>query len=790
MTELATEIAAALRRDGEPATAIDVLATALSVPPFVTWEHLRGVRRQLLGAGSLVVELDLADSHLVVSVTRSGLVLSSRHVRWARTRLRTLLAGRDGADRLMPRDGGLPPLLAIEARLTHAFVSREEYIDECESMLRGVLLTLTQENRDGIRDWATGALHRLPREVVATSAGYLLCGVVGIESPVQAAHQWPIDLQLARDLSGFLPTRLVGLHRDGAVTDFGPPSRSRPHAISVPTLPGVPLRVSWSEDGETQVHLVDLARLPAAFATGTNEVAIEDFSGARFTLEAFEGVAPELIELTRCLEIAQSALDMRLPLGVTVLRRVRSGYVVGLVEAPALTAYVYASDFEALRLWSELPEPKVLLTRVDPVARTVLAAPAPTMQRVPEEVEVGDVVPATVASIAKFGVFVRMSGGMTGLLHDSEVAASLEIELGGHLLVQVHRISLERDRIWFATSPPRPATTPPRHGAWRSGDETRLRQLELVESIPVGWTGVGPISKVVPYGYFVALPARDGETIDGLLHNSQIAAGPDLDEGDTVEVEVILVEDGRISLATHPRKRPDTPERVVVPRPPRPPQPGPTRNVPAPRPRPAGPSMSTDDIPALIASFLATLKRPISLTNLVGWLNHQPGAPDIGAAKVRWGGFRGVVAAAGGTVYTAPDGIHFALPSDLTSSDGEGGRRFALTSSLSRSAMGDRQDAIMARAVLAEVHSAHAPLRSHADVRRALRDALKRMEGQPVGGAMLSHALLEMCDSVLSQQRWFGFAKFVDFLQNTCPEVSIQRRATEMYVSLPASSSD
>lgn len=63
----------------------------------------------------------------------------------------------------------------------------------------------------------------------------------------------------------------------------------------------------------------------------------------------------------------------------------------------------------------------------------------------------GDLVPGTVASITKFGVFVRVDPGVEGLVHVSETTRPLEsFEVGEALEVRLERFHLDKKRLAFS----------------------------------------------------------------------------------------------------------------------------------------------------------------------------------------------------------------------------------------------------------------------------------------------------------------------------------------------------
>lgn len=147
----------------------------------------------------------------------------------------------------------------------------------------------------------------------------------------------------------------------------------------------------------------------------------------------------------------------------------------------------------------------------------------------------------TVSSIVDFGAFVDL-GGIDGLIHISELSwnhvnhPSEVVKVGQEVEVEVLDVDLQRERISLGLK----QTTP---DPW----------VKLVESYPVGAIVDGKVTKVVPFGAFVAL----GENTEGLVHISEMAPrhietpAQVVKVGDEVKVKVMEInpERRRISLS-------------------------------------------------------------------------------------------------------------------------------------------------------------------------------------------------------------------------------------------------
>ena len=147
----------------------------------------------------------------------------------------------------------------------------------------------------------------------------------------------------------------------------------------------------------------------------------------------------------------------------------------------------------------------------------------------------------TVSSIVDFGAFVDL-GGIDGLVHISELSwnhvnhPSEVVKVGQEVEVEVLDVDLNRERISLGLKQTQP-------DPW----------VKLVESYPVGTIVDGTVTKIVPFGAFVAL----GEATEGLVHISEMAPrhidapAQVVHVGDVVKVKVMEInpERRRISLS-------------------------------------------------------------------------------------------------------------------------------------------------------------------------------------------------------------------------------------------------
>ncbi|MBR0406197.1 MAG: 30S ribosomal protein S1 [Eggerthellaceae bacterium] len=147
----------------------------------------------------------------------------------------------------------------------------------------------------------------------------------------------------------------------------------------------------------------------------------------------------------------------------------------------------------------------------------------------------------SVSSIVDFGAFVDL-GGIDGLVHISELSwnhvnhPSEVVKVGQEVEVEVLDVDLNRERSSLGLKQTQPDP-----------------RVQLVEAYPDGTIVDGTVTKIVPFGAFVAL----GESTEGLVHISEMAPrhietpAQVVKVGDVVKVKVMEInpERRRISLS-------------------------------------------------------------------------------------------------------------------------------------------------------------------------------------------------------------------------------------------------
>jgi len=157
-----------------------------------------------------------------------------------------------------------------------------------------------------------------------------------------------------------------------------------------------------------------------------------------------------------------------------------------------------------------------------------------------ETLKEGARVNGTVTSIQKFGAFVDI-GGIEGLLPVSEIAwtrtekVSDILSVGQTVEVIIKKLDWENRKFSFSLKDAIP-------DPWE----------RIAEAFPIGSFHPGTVSRLAPFGAFVALK----EGVDGLIHISKLGAGKRINhprevvkEGQAIEVKVESVDAGQRKLS-------------------------------------------------------------------------------------------------------------------------------------------------------------------------------------------------------------------------------------------------
>ncbi len=161
----------------------------------------------------------------------------------------------------------------------------------------------------------------------------------------------------------------------------------------------------------------------------------------------------------------------------------------------------------------------------------------PKVKKFFEDLKPNEKLKGVVTSIFPFGVFVKLSSGVEGLVHISEMSwqridhPSDIVKVGDEVGVVVLSVNREQGKLALSMKPLR-------KNPWE----------EVAGKYKVGETVTGIVTKTVPFGAFVKLP----EGIEGLIHVSE-TVGP-LVEGEEVKAVIINLEPEKRKLGLSIKK--------------------------------------------------------------------------------------------------------------------------------------------------------------------------------------------------------------------------------------------
>ncbi len=413
------------------------LAALVSTAPFVPFVLLRDVRRAAVPLGGLTTEALLCESSLVESVAADGFVLHGTVRTALRQALREAVVEDEidlGIAQLRPRmhDGLelLSPLLRIEERVVWRYVTEADYRDVCDRELAAVVRGVTQERRLRMLEWASGAMTRLPAELLTTPSVWLLaqlCRAQDLPHPQLGWPDGPLDDGLFLDAMHFVPQTVVGISRDGGRLTLGPVSAQRPIGIRVPATQPVTVRVQRFGETESQT-ISGVNRTVKSLVTGLGAVTIMGLDGRAVQLTAMNPgeTAPEIrdqrhvfdrLEDARARGAELMAKPLRLDVGP-------HGYLVQLTEEATVTAYMPRSEAQLPYLAKDnpgmqVPESlqRVRITRVDREKQRV------SVRRVRGVITRGDL---RVGQLARARIIAKTRHG---LVFDLTEAAGLSVPL-------------------------------------------------------------------------------------------------------------------------------------------------------------------------------------------------------------------------------------------------------------------------------------------------------------------------------------------------------------------------
>jgi hypothetical protein len=342
------------RLDPPLATDADVvvLAALICTPPFVPFPLLRDVRSQCLPGSLLDLEARLCESNLVESIASDGFVLHVSSATAIRRALRGVVLAADldidltGLRSAMkPGLEHLSPLLRLEERITWAYATTEDVAALAEEELAAVVYGVVRERRLRMLEWASGAMTRLPEEVLHTPSAWLLsqlCRGVGLPHPVLDRPDDELSYAVFREASAVIPQTVIGIARDGVNLSVGPVSRERPIGVRVPATVPATLRVVW--DGRPGgVELSEIDSTVQTVPTGRSAVELIGLDGMVVRLAPMTGgTPPEQAEVSQVFDRLQRAQASRHTMRADVLAMDVGpvGHLVRLRDEPTIQAFL------------------------------------------------------------------------------------------------------------------------------------------------------------------------------------------------------------------------------------------------------------------------------------------------------------------------------------------------------------------------------------------------------------------------------------------------------------------
>lgn len=319
--------------DGLPTDA-GALAVLVSTVPFVPFTLLRRMRRAALPSGSRDVEAKLCSSALVETIASDGLVMESEAVDMMRRRLRQV-AVREGADMTGVRRvveecaTTLSPLLQLESSMVWHYVENLDFLPKIDEMLTAVSRTIAFDRRESVLSWASGALIRLPAEMLKTTGAWTLaqlCAAAGLPSPKLDLPDADVEQDLLAAASWLLPDRLIGFRRDGGVLEMGIISAQRRSAMTVPVTTPLVVWVTVEGRDTTLVRFDQTLSPPVTLSTGLSRVNLRTIDGRTVELDEITGEkAPETQETDRTIDRLEGARRSRESLLAEVVQPSRNG---------------------------------------------------------------------------------------------------------------------------------------------------------------------------------------------------------------------------------------------------------------------------------------------------------------------------------------------------------------------------------------------------------------------------------------------------------------------------------
>ncbi|MGI5368969.1 hypothetical protein [Streptomyces iakyrus] len=333
------------------------LAALVCTTPFVPFPLLRDVRTHAMPRSTLALEAELCQSDVVESMASDGFALLRGPRTGLRHAFRAAMLGDERPDASGLREAMasglqfLSPLLRLEERIVWSYVTAEDFLTAVDEELAHVVYSVVRQRRLRILEWASGAMMRMPEDVLQAPSVWLLaqlCRAVGLPHPELSWPEADFDRSLFREAMALVPQTTVGIARDGSRLFVGPVSTQRRIGIRVPATAPVSVRVVWEEQPQGE-ELTEVDRTVRTVTCGRNPVELIGLDGRVVRLEPFHGARPpEEWERSNLYDRLEEARESQRTMRAQVLSvsRGATGYVVRLLDEPTIHAFLPHSKAE------------------------------------------------------------------------------------------------------------------------------------------------------------------------------------------------------------------------------------------------------------------------------------------------------------------------------------------------------------------------------------------------------------------------------------------------------------
>eukprot|EP00618_Florenciella_parvula_P002640 CAMPEP_0119542902 /NCGR_PEP_ID=MMETSP1344-20130328/53839_1 /TAXON_ID=236787 /ORGANISM="Florenciella parvula, Strain CCMP2471" /LENGTH=302 /DNA_ID=CAMNT_0007587167 /DNA_START=19 /DNA_END=927 /DNA_ORIENTATION=- len=231
-----------------------------------------------------------------------------------------------------------------------------------------------------------------------------------------------------------------------------------------------------------------------------------------------------------------------------------STVVVALAFGSASAFTISPSATRGVRTWTTRP----LRSEAEPVGDDLTPAGDDLSSKITlESLEIDSMIEGTVKGVSDFGAFVDFGGESDGLVHKSQLSDDFVespaefVKVGDKVSVRVLKVDLDKSQVSLSMKSKSSGGGGGGGGRGRGGGGADLSKYEAMA--PSEFM-TGTVKTIATYGAFIELEGG----ASGLVHISQLAAGrvetvdSVVSQGDEVQVRVLNVRDGKLSLAMSP----------------------------------------------------------------------------------------------------------------------------------------------------------------------------------------------------------------------------------------------